>query len=387
MTGLTRNDRKNNKTTRFQSHQYKTKKLIFLGQYAEKKVMKISESQIMMQSDHTLGKKQVKEESLRAWIGNSRPDFEQKNSALPSSDTVTLSIEALQKAVSSRVSNLDTPVDETLPSEDPKITTIRMIIESITGRKIEAMRIADLSKDPETQAMPQDSSETGTENAGWGIEYDLEESYSEKEMTNFSASGTIVTSDGERLDFSLDLSLKREFSQSSSIHLRAGDAKKIDPLVINFAGSAAQLSDLKFAFDLNGDGSDEQISSLLPGSGFLFIDKDGNGTPTNGTELFGPQTNHGFQELSQYDLDQNGWIDENDPVFDRLQIWEKDIAGNDSFSSLTDKGIGALYLQAQQTKFNLTNQENTLNGTIEETSIFLTENFKAGTIQEINLTV
>ena len=41
--------------------------------------------------------------------------------------------------------------------------------------------------------------------------------------------------------------MNREFVQSRDISLRAGDAL-LDPLVINFDGNAAELTDRKFAF-------------------------------------------------------------------------------------------------------------------------------------------
>ena len=36
-----------------------------------------------------------------------------------------------------------------------------------------------------------------------------------------------------------------------------------------------------------------------------------------------------FYDLAEFDLDLNGWIDEADPIFDKLKIWSKDSAGKD----------------------------------------------------------
>lgn len=87
--------------------------------------------------------------------------------------------------------------------------------------------------------------------------------------------------------------------------------------------------DLSDKSDLDADGMEDQISFVLPGSGFLALDLNGDGRINDGRELFGPETGDGFAELARYDEDGNQWIDENDPVFERLRIWTKDAEGRD----------------------------------------------------------
>ena len=41
------------------------------------------------------------------------------------------------------------------------------------------------------------------------------------------------------------------------------------------------------------------------------------------------KTGNGFSELAEYDSDGNGWIDENDEVYDQLKVWVKDENGKD----------------------------------------------------------
>jgi len=57
-----------------------------------------------------------------------------------------------------------------------------------------------------------------------------------------------------------------------SVSIRAGDAALTDPLVINYAGPAADLTSAKFSFDLDADGTDDHISFVSPGSGVLTLD-------------------------------------------------------------------------------------------------------------------
>jgi hypothetical protein len=181
--------------------------------------------------------------------------------------------------------------------------------------------------------------------------------------------------------------MSREFHESASIQIRAGDARLVDPLVINYDGPAADLTDAKFSFDLDSDGQEEDVSFVGPGSGFLVFDRNDDGTINDGSEMFGPQTGHGFSELSRYDIDGNGWLDEADPMYEKLRIWARDLDGNDQLLALADKNIGALFLNSVSSTFTLGDQPGTLNGMVRESSVFVRENGSAGTIQEIDLAV
>lgn len=162
------------------------------------------------------------------------------------------------------------------------------------------------------------------------------------------------------------------------------DIRPIDPLVVNFQGEPAMLSDKRFSFDLDADGKEEEIACLEEGSGLLALDLNENFRIDDGTELFGPTSGNGFTELRKYDEDRNGWIDESDPVFDKLRIWEMDSDGKDSLETLEQKGIGAICLQNAAAEFNYKNDEDQLLGQSRRAGIFLREDGTAGTIQQID---
>ena len=122
--------------------------------------------------------------------------------------------------------------------------------------------------------------------------------------------GRITTADGHQVDFSIKLEMSRSFTETRSFNVSLGDARLIDPLVLNFEGTHTQLSDRVFTFDLNNDGTLEDLNFVDKGSGYLVYDKNGDGTINNGTEMFGAVTGDGFGELAEYDHDGNGWIDE-----------------------------------------------------------------------------
>jgi hypothetical protein len=205
--------------------------------------------------------------------------------------------------------------------------------------------------------------------------------YFEKESCQFTSGGVVTTSDGREIDFTLRMSMDREFVDSAKV---VENVVLTDPLVVNFAGSACELSDMAFNFDLNADGREENISCLKPGSGFLAFDINKDGVINNGSELFGPETGSGFGELSQYDGDGNHWIDENDRVFDSLLVWSKTETG-DSLQTLQDTGIGALCLDNMATPFTYKDKNNSTLGNSTAAGVLLMENGTAGSIQEINL--
>ena len=181
--------------------------------------------------------------------------------------------------------------------------------------------------------------------------------------------------------------MSRQFAEYNNINIRAGDALKVDPLVINYSGNAASLTNTKYSFDIDNNGISDNISFVGPDSGFLALDKNGDNIINNGSELFGPQSGNGFSDLSAYDQDKNGWIDENDSIFNNLRIWSKDEKGNDYLFSLGEKGVGAIYLGNISTQFDLKDSLNNTDGQIQRTGIFLKESGLAGTIQHIDLTI
>ncbi|NOX34350.1 MAG: hypothetical protein GXP56_11565 [Deltaproteobacteria bacterium] len=213
----------------------------------------------------------------------------------------------------------------------------------------------------------------------------------EEEKVNLESFGQVTTRDGRMIDFSLDMSLDREFlSRSENETLVRKWQERVnltDPLVINLDGKAPHLSDVSFSFDLNSDGKAENISFTSSGSGFLAFDKNNDNVINDGSELFGPGTGNGFQELAAFDEDQNNWIDENDAVFSKLSVWTKDKEGKDKLISLKDAGIGAIALDYAATRFNVTKLDNSLKGQLKSTGMFLFENGNVGSVHQIDLAV
>lgn len=221
----------------------------------------------------------------------------------------------------------------------------------------------------------------------FGGHYESSYSYYEEEYTSFETTGTAVTADGREISFNVNLKMSRQFMQYTNTSVDFGAPQLTDPLVINLNNNAtAGVTDQTFLFDIDADGTLDTISMLGSGSGYLALDKNGDGIINDGSELFGTTSGDGFADLAAYDSDGNGWIDEADEIFDKLRIWSKDANGNDVLVGLGAAGIGAIYLGSADTEFSLNSMsDNSTNAVIRKSGIFLYENGNVGTIQHMDV--
>jgi hypothetical protein len=353
--------------------------------------MKIASSALQLESSHTKSQHHEIRESLRFWAGDRRPDSENSAQTVRNQPSTTVQISDDAKAAQSSEANA---IQESLEAaeNDPMLRLIRAMISMLTGREVNVFDANELHVNTPAPNLPDPNQvpvpERPQRTAGYGMEYDYHESYTESEQTTFSAAGVIRTEDGKEISFNLSLSMARSYHEESNVSIRLGDARQQkDPLVINFGGNAAQLTSQRFKFDLDADGQTEDINFVAGGSGFLAFDRNGDGKINDGSELFGAKTGNGFAELATLDADKNGWIDENDAAYADLRIWTKDGSGKDQLSTLKQANVGAISLAHVATPFDLKNAKNEQQGEIRASGIYLQENGAAGTIQQIDLTV
>lgn len=209
--------------------------------------------------------------------------------------------------------------------------------------------------------------------------------YEETENTSFSTQGTVKCADGREINFNLNLEMSRSFREYYEESYTMAEISMCDPLVINLDSNIAKLSDQTFFFDIDADGEMDEINRLAVGSGYLALDKNGDGIINDGSELFGTKSGNGFADLAAYDSDGNGFIDEGDEIWNKLKIWTVDENGNQQLVSLADKGVGAVCLSSTPTDFALTGADNALLGKIRNTGFFLYENGAAGSMQHVDL--
>lgn len=361
--------------------------------------MKITQSTVALQSQHASASLRSQQSTLRAWVGNRRPDFEgaRQGANLGASAWVSLSSQAMARTRAQVASAVAADVDAVESSNDtvrndPRLRLLMDMVEAITGRPVKVfdsreLQLANHIEAPASLSVPAASvaSTPARTPAGWGMELDTRVTLAESETTQVSAQGVVQTADGQQINFTLQLEMHRAFVQTSTTALRAGDVVRQDPLVINFDGAGVELADTPFTFDLNADGQTENIAFVTGGSGFLALDKNADGRINNGTELFGTRSGDGFADLAQYDQDGNQWIDEGDAVYSQLRVWQRDANGHDQLQSLAQSGVGALYLGRVASPFSVKTSSNQTLGQVRSTGVFLYESGQTGSLQQVDL--
>lgn len=319
--------------------------------------MKITESGVCMEARHSL---------VQDWRMESEIAFEGFRGALREADAANAAATALP-AADGRL-RLCLMLEQMLAS----------IMAALTGEKCRC-RMGGIAVAP-----PFADPAEGRGGAAGTLEWQrrVVEHVAERERTEFAASGKVRTADGREIDFDLSLTMCREF-ESTREYEESGRIELRDPLVINYAGRAAELTDLRFDFDLDADGRSESLPMLARGSGYLCLDGNDNGRIDDGRELFGALSGDGFADLKQHDADGNGWIDEADPVFAALGVWFPD----GELKPLKETGVGALHLGSAASSFALKDADNALLGQIRRSGVYLNEDGSAGSLQQIDLGV
>jgi len=249
--------------------------------------------------------------------------------------------------------------------------------------------ISDVSIDVNQQADSQEEEEPippGMVRRTTTITESRQSIFREEEHTRFSAQGKVLTSDGREIDIELDVGMSRMFE---STELAESIKVLKDPLVVNFDGPAVALDNQRtFMFDIDMDGEEDQLAQLQSGSGFLALDKNGDGVINDGSELFGAASGNGFADLAEYDEDGDGFIDEDDSVFNKLRIWVPGDDGESELFALLDKDVGAIHLNHVSTEFALNRVADNENmGYVRSSGVFLKESGGVGSVQQIDLAV
>lgn len=352
--------------------------------------MKVAAFSVELQSSHRFAQSLETSERLEVWRGTRDAVPVTAGAQRPA---VEISAAGQGALAAENASAAVDAVAEDSVEDDPRLAMLIRMIEFLTGEPVRRFSMRDLQPADtaaesgyETGGNAVASGQGGARRVGFGLEYDFSSRFSETETVSFAAAGVVRTAGGGEIRFELGFEMSRSYTESVSVSVRAGDPRLKDPLVLDFGGPAAALSDVRFGFDLDGDGTREKLPSMS-GSGFLAFDRNANGRVDDGRELFGPATGDGFAELARLDDDGNGWIDEADSAWSQLRVWQPDAAGEGSAQSLGEAGVGALHLGRVATPFSLKDAANDTQGLMRTSGVYLREDGRAGTLSQVDLKV
>jgi hypothetical protein len=176
----------------------------------------------------------------------------------------------------------------------------------------------------------------------------------------FAAPAPVPTQQEHSATLALTLDARPQRTVSVALHTTELEVNiaTADPLVLDLSGAGIATTGVAAGvrFDLDGDGQQEQISTVAADTWLLALDRNGNGVIDDGRELFGDQHGaaHGFAELARHDADASGHadgvIDANDAVFSQLRLLQFAKDGTQVSQTLTEAGVTALELGYQNTR-------------------------------------
>lgn len=361
--------------------------------------MNILTSSLSLEASYRQVQSFTRQERLQAWVGSpgARPAPGAGLSPTPPARAEDAPVawssraqQALAAPRSERPTGTPAPQDtqaattaeDALSDADPRLLTLARMIEALTGQPVRL------------RAWTADSDAAGTiprqapapASAGVGLVYERQETRIQTEELQVQAHGVVQTADGQTLQISLNLTMRHTQVDARFERQAFGAAVAMkDPLVIHFDGPVGALSDLRFAFDLDADGQTDALPFVGAGSGFVALDRNGNGQIDDGRELFGAQSGDGFADLAALDDDANGWIDAADVVFDRLQVWRLGAGGQPQLQGLAEAGVGALHLGRVAGDFTLHDAQQATAGRVRSTGLYLSTQGQAGVLQQVDL--
>lgn len=264
--------------------------------------MKIVDAKISLASEHYSSKQVHIEESLKFWVefqtqieaGKIHPT--QIQGSTTDWNRLLSDLKKLLEKYQIEIASVKANEIQVKDLDRIKLQIIERFVKILTGKNLrfKVLRCSDFS----TLILPiafQNNPNQLSQIPNFKLAYQRREISRESEKLLFTAVGTIITADGQRIDFDTQMFVSRELASLSNISAETG--KLIDPLVINFNGLAAGITETYFRFDLDVDGIEEMIPFVSEGSGLLALDLNEDQKINDGSELFGAVTGNGFEEL------------------------------------------------------------------------------------------
>ncbi len=348
--------------------------------------MKIASFNVELQSSRQFSQSFETSERLEVWRGDAAlPEVRQDGVNISAAGRAA----QLADAATAGTRAADSASLDDAAEHDPKLSMLIRMIELLTGKPVQRFSARDLER---LQAADAELSPgaggraAGGQGAGFGMAYDFSATYAESETTSFAASGVVRTADGAEIRFELGFTMSRSYSESVSASLRVGEQRVKDPLVLDFGGPASALSDLRFDFDLDGDGTKEQLP-MVGARASSPSTATPTGASTTGESSSARRAATVLPNSPRSTTMAMAGSTNPTPRGRNCASGNLDAEGRGRVQTLKEAGVGAFYLGRVDTPFSLRNAANETLGEMRASSIYLREDGRAGTVSQIDLAV
>lgn len=160
---------------------------------------------------------------------------------------------------------------------DPKSLLLKTIIAAFIDKAVKNLRTNEFSgttKDvtaPTSPEQSQDGIEVRQINPNLSL--DAHYLYAEMQTISFSVNGVVKTADGQEIRFELNLNIEKTLLIKKDMNIQTGDGNSTDQMVVNFSGTAAQLTSFSFEFEFESDDNNGG-SFRRPGWGHIRFGTD-----------------------------------------------------------------------------------------------------------------
>jgi hypothetical protein len=275
-----------------------------------------------------------------------------------------------------------------------RVKMMKLILESTFGESITLVR-ADLSNEAmsqEIKEIPRDSSQADNEFSEIQIRLGpdtflaserltVEQWQIHKQELSYNMQGEFEIN-GKQLSLDYSFYLTSEKIKYDSFETTAAALK--DPLIVQFGNQSIGEISGQEKFDINQDNKIDSLPIFSGDVGYLVYDKNANNKADNGSELFGPTSGNGFNELAQLDENNNGFLDKEDSAYQQLYLWQPD---KNNWLSLADAGIEAISTDAIATPYTFYDKDDEVQAQMRSSSFAITESGRGFGVHQVDVRI
>ena len=195
--------------------------------------------------------------------------------------------------------------------------------------------------------------------------------YRKTETISFSTMGSFQTTDGQEVNFSLELNFTRQVLAEKTLSANFTDAIS-DPFTIQYDGFASQINQTSFSFTIDccRPGEEITLEETQP-SQIPEADTEENTVPKDSETVVAENKEEDSSSLAN-------------SFFDRLRVWSKDGHGKHRPIMFGVKGVGVMFHENRGMDFTLKKFSHFMNKVARAIDRFSDSQYQADNTQKIS---